>query len=560
MKNCPSCRGRKVVRCKVCSKGRVECPTCAGNGRVRAWLEVERTFDTQIKVHPPSAITALHRGLHSATDLDRDPGDYRVPLVRDSGWQDKLPEALSHELQAKLDPVADRIIGQRLQVFQSDVFHLTYATRTSVGTVHVSGNPPGILPGSNWWPLRLRQLAAMCAGFAMFCAAALFHRAYVARADWFREHGNAGVIALLSLLVALVTGALVARAWLPQPARGSGRIKLQAAGIGLAWAAMAVSWFAGGPSLEAIQASLARGDLAAARREAAAIEAIHASPDGLEDTLRLLSQREEDAERARRRAADEQHLEQVLGAPTLASAVQSLDAQWWSQDFASEARAAVIARAAAEVEQHHEARSSAGLTEVAALVGGMEPALADRARALATLARAHDCLAREDFAGAVAALDAWAQAPATDAASTAAHDAVRARAISELHEWLVRASFRQADLSARVLALERAIANAQLYRDLSGKAPPTPLQSLRRQLASTAQQIETEQRRAALLEQRRKVAEEREARRQAAAERRRLRGPARLLCNDGTLSPSCTCDGSWRGCCSHHGGVAGCSD
>lgn len=31
-----------------------------------------------------------------------------------------------------------------------------------------------------------------------------------------------------------------------------------------------------------------------------------------------------------------------------------------------------------------------------------------------------------------------------------------------------------------------------------------------------------------------------------------------LLCRDGTTSPSCVCGGPKRGCCSHHGGVAGC--
>ena len=32
----------------------------------------------------------------------------------------------------------------------------------------------------------------------------------------------------------------------------------------------------------------------------------------------------------------------------------------------------------------------------------------------------------------------------------------------------------------------------------------------------------------------------------------------RLMCCDGTASPSCSCYGSHRGCCSHHGGVCGC--
>lgn len=31
-----------------------------------------------------------------------------------------------------------------------------------------------------------------------------------------------------------------------------------------------------------------------------------------------------------------------------------------------------------------------------------------------------------------------------------------------------------------------------------------------------------------------------------------------LLCEDGRRSPSCTCGGSYQGCCSYHGGVAGC--
>ncbi|MFV8754396.1 hypothetical protein ACNOYE_27940 [Nannocystaceae bacterium ST9] len=31
-----------------------------------------------------------------------------------------------------------------------------------------------------------------------------------------------------------------------------------------------------------------------------------------------------------------------------------------------------------------------------------------------------------------------------------------------------------------------------------------------------------------------------------------------LVCHDGTLSPSCSCEGSWVGCCSWHGGVLGC--
>ena len=49
----------------------------------------------------------------------------------------------------------------------------------------------------------------------------------------------------------------------------------------------------------------------------------------------------------------------------------------------------------------------------------------------------------------------------------------------------------------------------------------------------------------------------RAASRQRAAQLRWQRSS--LRCVDGTLSPSCVCGGPRRGCCSHHGGVAGCS-
>jgi hypothetical protein len=57
------------------------------------------------------------------------------------------------------------------------------------------------------------------------------------------------------------------------------------------------------------------------------------------------------------------------------------------------------------------------------------------------------------------------------------------------------------------------------------------------------------------------AAEAREARRQQqASQLQQSWGSAMLLCNDGSLSPSCTCGrGSYQGCCSHHQGVNRCS-
>src|SRR5205814_1585830 len=87
-------------------------------------------------------------------------------------------------------------------------------------------------------------------------------------------------------------------------------------------------------------------------------------------------------------------------------------------------------------------------------------------------------------------------------------------------------------------------------------------------LQRAADAATAEERRALAAADRERQQQERQERqeRQRAAERRRraaeeapvYQEPRGLRCNDGTLSPSCTCGGPHRGCCSHHGGVAGC--
>lgn len=56
----------------------------------------------------------------------------------------------------------------------------------------------------------------------------------------------------------------------------------------------------------------------------------------------------------------------------------------------------------------------------------------------------------------------------------------------------------------------------------------------------------------------RRLAQEQRRRERAARAEQESSGGDSLLCCDGSLSPSCSCSGSHRGCCSHHGGVCGC--
>jgi len=85
-------------------------------------------------------------------------------------------------------------------------------------------------------------------------------------------------------------------------------------------------------------------------------------------------------------------------------------------------------------------------------------------------------------------------------------------------------------------------------------------------VATNQQSIEAEERKrqaqekALAAEERKRQAREaaQEARERSSSDSSHSSGGERLQCCDGTLSPSCMCAGSHRGCCSHHGGVCGC--
>jgi hypothetical protein len=522
-------------------------------------------------------MTALHRDINDVADLSRQPFEYRIPLAHDSGWVDSLPDAPPRELEATLDPIAERVIGQREQVFRTEIFRIRYATRTSQGAIEVSGNPPGVLPGSTWRPLRRRFVLALSSGFAVFMAALLVAGSYVERGAWFREHGNSGFMTLFGLIAAVVTGLAVAEAWLPRSVRRALRLKLQSAGAAAAWLAIVMLWFVGGPSLDRARASLERGDvvdLVAARQEIEALQVLGESSRELDSALQSLVEREQRLERARVLAQDQSHLDAVNAAPTLEQAVASLAEDWGMDDMEQQAREAVRTRAAIEVMRRYQAANHAGLVQIATLVESLDGETAARARSLSFLVRAGACRQAEDFVCATGALDDWRRQPLTEPAFASAYDELRAGTKDDMSAWMVgaaRTSRAEKHLLTRKRGIQRVLDSADRYREFTGEEPRLDIAALKKDLARAEREIVREEQRAQAeerrrlaaeerAERRRLAAEERTERRRAAKERSRQRGYAPLLCGDGTLSPSCTCGGSRRGCCSHHGGVAGCSE
>lgn len=557
-KNCPACRGRGDVKCHHCRNGLVTCTTCAGIGRVRAWLEVRRQTRCEVHAHPQEGMAKLHKELTSAADFDRNPESYRIPLVHDTGWLERLPESVPPELQASLDARADRIMAQRSQMFRADVFRFAYGTRGSAGTIEVSGRPPGVIPGSNWSPLRRRFLLSLLAGIGSFVLTFFLIELYQSRAPWFREHGQADVMAAFGMLAALGGALAMAGLWLPRAVRSGMHVKLPLGLALVSWLVTGSLWFVGGPSPAGAQAAIARDDLAAARQEVDALQALGHSSDALREVVQTLAGREAEAEAARRAAADAAHLERVEAAPDMEHAVALLAEPWMTEAPELQARELVLGRAKNELEQRYEARDHEALRALAARVEALDPGLAQRARGLAALAKATECRTRQDFACAVAVHEEWTLP--TDEPMLASELAqVQHDTEDALRLWLQRASFAHDEPTAQKHAIEVALANAELYRTSTGEPSPVSISSLRRKLARVERDIARAEARAAAAERRRKAAEARRARQEARRERRMRRQYAPLLCNDGTLSPSCTCGGSRRGCCSHHGGVAGCS-
>jgi len=104
--------------------------------------------------------------------------------------------------------------------------------------------------------------------------------------------------------------------------------------------------------------------------------------------------------------------------------------------------------------------------------------------------------------------------------------------------------------AARKAIAERLFSFAEAQLDkISPNSPEAPTAKKLRFQSTAARRAE--QQREAQEEARRRRERERAER----AERSANRG---LRCCDGSLSPSCSCSGSHRGCCSHHGGVCGC--
>ena len=382
----------------------------------------------------------------------------------------------------------------------SEIAEISYELAAETGTVAVEGRSGALKPnGYALDPfLALKRRLRRTWAVAFVASLALLGW-FAGRHSYYAESPATANLALLAILVPLTLLLPIAQVAKPRGQRSP--VRLVAWSVPVAFfLAMQVVQATEQPSVERAETLLAAGHLAAARREARA--AVEVGQDierakALHDRVQL------------------QMVEMSATPTNLWSAIQ--DAHFFTEG----------------------AREEAGRTAVDR-VGQLTGAL----------------LEKKDYKQSLVILAA---------VPTSFRDA------PILRERLTSSYRESAQAAAKIINSKQQLLDARLNGCAQIAEPPAELEKAKEPFAPRPS-IERvcsglaaeNQRQLRLAEQARK-AEQVRAERAAANARRRQDAAANawasapLLCRDGSLSPSCVCGGSRRGCCSHHGGVAGCS-
>jgi hypothetical protein len=552
--NCKTCKGKASLACGSCSRGKVDCGACQQSGRVEHWLEVEggpRNGDVQVEpdgdvtrafVWGKDGVVATHdeivrdaRIVCSVThDRQLRPDDLppEVPSEwRDSYWQ---------PIQARLQP-GERVVSQTFTLLEVPSVEVTYAVGRETQAIELEGLRLLAPPVSADQLFRARASGLRRLAYALGAVPLIVGIAYAIRGSYYFAPPVAGVVFCSALAAALVYGVI----W-HASLRGSARRWLASAIVPIG-AAIALAIVAE-PSEAAARRYIEAGRLDLARTE------LDALGDARDDDLAPLW-------------ADV-HLKEALAAKTCSDATQHLTkiASNTPQHAKARAHADALAMGAAET-----ALASNQLVAArSALRCASDDGRANPGRILGArieIAAARSCLDAKDWPCVISRAK-----EATDLGAGPDADTVRAQAFTairtEVDEAIARAKTEK-DLAARVRLRRSAI--DQWGRYLVAESEPAELVALKKDATKDEQALavqeeaarkrrEAEEKRLAAEQQRKREAEERAEKRRIAEEERRERAsmPRSIRCCDGTLSPSCMCGGSRRGCCSHHGGVCGC--
>ncbi|HEX6242818.1 MAG TPA: hypothetical protein VFZ61_18020 [Polyangiales bacterium] len=548
-RQCRSCRGNGTTRCGECKSGKVRCTSCDGVGRVLSWYEVERTTVQRVQADPHELVARWYLQANAVHDFDvRDPAgcirDEAVPVHRIG----ELPPALT----PRPEP-SERPIEARLQTFRFEVYDVVYQTALGRGRVEVSGAPASVRYAEHG-PLRWRTriAAAMALVAVMTCFWAVVQ--YRAQHAWFAQQPASSAALSLGLLASALLGVFALGALLARPARSRWNTALPGSAALTTAAAAALALLTTQPSMSQARDALTQGDLERASLTAEAVRTTGAPYDPRDPLF------------------DQLRLAQLRAIGDLDGQVRFAAAAGWGDAARAQALAIVSEGVRARAAQARAARDPHALLRLAAMAARLLPDAARPLQLEALDLSLRQCLASDHDLRCAAPLLAEL---ATQGAQELKHQG-RTDAIAKTKRLLDhQLAPARRNPREQLAALNLASLHALILRELGAPLVPSDEQHIETQRSRVQEAIEQadraeqarlgkEREREAREAQRRAEREARKAREQARrAERAEARmfvsrGGGGLLCNDGTLSPSCSCGGSWRGCCSWHGGVAGC--
>ncbi|HMR06751.1 MAG TPA: hypothetical protein PKA88_13270, partial [Polyangiaceae bacterium] len=538
-KNCPTCRGRGTQKCYECRSGQVDCPSCERAGRVEAWLVLRTSIWHQVRVSSKNA-SRLHPLVEDAADFDRSPAELPTDLLTDEFVDEGRLET---SIRPELDSWMDRLERSRVQNFSADIVHFGYATALGVGVLDVAGKPPTVLSSSNTAPLKFRLIAVAVAACLGAVVAFALMGGYAGRGQWYLLHGSSGVVTLLGVTFVGFTTWAALGLTLARSARTTLRAVVPSAGSALLLLGIALVFAFTGPSLKRAEQALASGDVGRATAEARGLISDNKDVMWAQGVL------------------DEVHLRSVKSQPTVQLTSAAIASSWYSEAKRTAAIAVLEPRAAAEVSTAWKTEDLPALDALAEHLAAPLPAHAARAGGLAKLLRARDCAEKEDLTCASREL-----VGVSDPSVRSERKIIEGTIVTTAREQLtasVDKAERATDARTRAGRLLASIKIATVVEDLTGRAS-TPSKKELQSRYSVVERVALREEavaaaKAKAIAKREEAVENARKRREEAQERAANRANAALRCADGTLSPTCTCGRPRRGCCSHHGGVVGCS-
>ncbi len=528
--NCKSCRGKGERSCPSCRTGTVTCQQCEGRGRMLHWLDIDER-DLAIVFESPH--NSLAQAV-SAFPFESPAGRLPVAPIRSwSGPSAQLPADVEAFRSAvpwsqRIDSRHDRVGEIDFESFTAESAFIEYEVLGRRATVEVKAWDQTVAePAESSGPLWRRLFLLGLGAAGALAAGMLLAFWYGGRHSYLQESSHRSL--LLAMAVALGMTLLWPLSRLGFADGGGTRMRWTWLPVLLVAGAQVATAATGYPSLRQALLFEEQGNGAAALREAAACADLRRDAERcseLHDRVRLAAARSTaEPEDAWRSAAE----------PFYSVAMR--------QQAEEHAREVTLHKALALESDNRYADLDALLKEVDA----------GRLRSDPRFPGLEVRLHRRKLAGCFPRLDTrCVRSALANAKGAGVADAdlaeVRRQGRQAAHEalasplWTIR--------SSRPFA-ERLAACAEIEVPLAFLAAIEPDDRLQDETRTKCSAAESGQREAE------RKAQERE--RAIAARRQASRNSAPLLCRDGTLSPSCVCGGSRRGCCSHHGGVAGCS-